>query len=35
MATTGARPQSVTHEVQNQPPPLVDYNAFDARPCAA
>ncbi len=29
-STIGTAPPGATHEVVNQPPPLVDYNAFDA-----
>ncbi len=29
-STMSSRPSAGTHEVVNQPPPLVDYNAFDA-----
>jgi putative acyl-CoA dehydrogenase len=32
VARPATRPPSSTHEVVNQPPPLVDYNAFDADP---
>lgn len=33
MFSTGrVRPAGATHEVSNQPPPLADYNAFDADP---
>jgi putative acyl-CoA dehydrogenase len=32
MATTSSSNRTATHEVINQPPPLVDYNAFDADP---
>ena len=30
MSTTSSAHRTATHEVVNQPPPLVDYNAFDA-----
>src|SRR6202011_727745 len=30
MSTTSHAHHGVTHEVLNQPPPLVDYNAFEA-----
>ena len=32
MATVHHRPSDATHEVVNQPPPLLDYNAFEADP---
>jgi putative acyl-CoA dehydrogenase len=32
MSTTSRTDRSATHEVLNQPPPLVDYNAFEADP---
>ena len=32
MSTTSPADRAATHEVLNQPPPLVDYNAFDADP---
>jgi putative acyl-CoA dehydrogenase len=32
MATASSTHRVATHEVLNQPPPLVDYNAFDADP---
>src|ERR1700682_3947647 len=32
MSTTSRTDRAVTHEVLNQPPPLVDHNAFDADP---
>jgi putative acyl-CoA dehydrogenase len=32
MSTTKRSDRFVTHEVSNQPPPLVDYNAFEADP---
>src|SRR3954451_1184448 len=32
MATVHHRPSESTHDVVNQPPPLLDYNAFDADP---
>ncbi len=32
MATTSPSNRTATHEVINQPPPLADYNAFDADP---
>jgi len=35
MAATGARPGATTHEVTNQPPPLIDYNVYETnRPLA-
>jgi putative acyl-CoA dehydrogenase len=35
MSTTSASRPAVTHEVLNQPPPLADYNAFEADPALA
>ncbi len=35
MSTTGTGNRRATHEVLNQPPPLVDYNAFEADPALA
>ena len=32
MSSTDRRHPAATHEVFNQPPPLVDYNAFEADP---
>ncbi len=32
MSTTSPTDRAATHEVLNQPPPLVDYNAFEADP---
>src|SRR5436309_1492833 len=32
MSTTSRTRSAATHEVLNQPPPLVDYNAFEADP---
>jgi putative acyl-CoA dehydrogenase len=32
MSTTSASDRAATHKVLNQPPPLVDYNAFEADP---
>jgi len=31
-STTDRAQRAATHEVLNQPPPLVDFNAFDADP---
>jgi putative acyl-CoA dehydrogenase len=35
MSTTSASRPATTHEVLNQPPPLADYNAFEADPALA